>query len=259
MNSFDFLTQDNMKKIFLTLILLQTLSIGSILAQKGFEAGIAVQYSSVWIYNQTDFDKGPELDLKPTYGLSYGANLSYGFAPRHGFRVGYFMSEQGQIYSTDDRFTKFPNQKFLTKLTYTQIPFQYRYTSDLTGRNTAFMICVGPQFGMLKKATATSLSPAIIDTVTNDTSYTIKPSEDVLKNFNSLDISAAVSLGMIARFTEQLHMNATLNIAYSISDIEASATKAPNRVASRNAVVGIQVGFYYLFNGPPMVHKPKLR
>jgi hypothetical protein len=250
-----------MKKIILTIILLQTLSIGAILAQKGFEAGLAVQYNSTWIYNQTDFDKGPELDVKPTYGLSYGANLSYGFAPRHGFRVGYFMSEQGQNYTTDDRFTKFPNQKFETKLTYTQIPFQYRYTSDLTGRNTAFMICVGPQFGMLKKATSSSLlmTTTFKDSVTVDTTYSITPSTDVLKNFNSLDISAAVSLGMIARFTEHLHMNATLNIAYSISDIEASATKAPNRVESHNAVVGLQVGFYYLFNGPPMVHKPKLR
>lgn len=248
-----------MKNTITYLVFLLTIITSTAFAQKGLEAGLAVQYSSTWIYNQTDFDKGPELDVKPTYGLSYGANLSYGFAPRHGIRIGYFMSEQGQNYSTDDRFTKFPNQKYETKLTYTQLPFQYRYTSDLTGRNTAFMVCIGPQFGMLKKATASVLSPAIIDTIANDTSYAIIPIADALKSFNNMDISAAMSLGIIARFTEHIHMNATLNIAYSISDIEASATKLVNREPSQNAVVGLQVGFYYLFNGPPIVHKPKLR
>ncbi len=245
-----------MKSQLFTVILLLTLCSNFLMAQKGFELGLAFQYQSTWIYNQTDFDKGPELDVKPTYGMSYGANLSYGFAPRHGIRVGYFMSEQGQNYTTDDRFTKFPNQKFETKFTYTQIPFQYRYTSDLTGRNTAFMLCVGPQFGMLKKASSTYLN---IDTTFQDTSYSIMSTKDAIKNYNSLDISAALGIGMIARFTEHLHMNAMLNFSYSLSDIEASSTKLISRVPSHNGIIGVQVAFYYLFTKTPLVHKPKLR
>jgi hypothetical protein len=47
-------------------------------------------------------------------------------------------------------------------------------------------------------------------------------------------------------------MNALLNLNYSIQDIESSSFKLPGRDITRNAVVGVEVGFYLLLGGPDL-------
>jgi hypothetical protein len=244
-------------KIFFFCSLL-SFSFISLSAQKGFEFGGAFQYQSTWMINQTDFDKGPELDVKPTYGIAYGANLSFGFSARHGIRTGLFISQQGQKYTTDDRFTAFPQQNFETQITYQQIPFLYRYTSNLTKQNTAFMLYAGPQFGLLQTAQSSHVV-ASTDTVNQFVTYAISPLTDSKSTFNDMDISALMGLGIISRFGKHIHMNATLNFSFSLSDIEASATKQANRSSTNNGVIGLQVGLYYLFKETPVVHKAKMR
>jgi hypothetical protein len=56
-------------------------------------------------------------------------------------------------------------------------------------------------------------------------------------------------------------MNAMLNLNYSLQDIEASSWKSStDRPVTRNAIVGLNVGFYMLLGGPSMAIKlPKDR
>jgi hypothetical protein len=223
-------------------------------AQSGIEIGPSIQYQSTWLTNQDDTDAGGNLDFKNTMNLCIGGNLSYGFAPRHAIRVGIFQSTQGQIYTTDDTFIELPSTQYKTTLEYLNIPIQYRYNSDLKRSNTAFLLTVGPQFGILQKATADSLVRNFIDTTSS-----IKSGLDVLKSYNKNDLSAALGVGMVARFSKHWHMNAMLNFTYSLSDIEISSFKSLGRRPTQNAIVGLNVSFYYLFNGPETATLPKLR
>jgi hypothetical protein len=234
-------------------LIFSTLSLITV-AQSGFEIGPAVQYQSTWLLNQDDTDAGGSLDYKNTFNMALGANLSYGFSARHGIRVGLYSSTQGQNYTTDETFVELPNTKYRTTLEYLNIPVLYRYNSDLKKSNTAFLLTVGPQFGILQSATADSLVRNFADSTAS-----IKSGLDVMKSYNANDLSAALGLGMVARFNKHWHMNAMLNFTYSLSDIELGTAKALNRRPTQNAVVGLNISFYYLFNGPDMTTLPKLR
>jgi hypothetical protein len=241
-----------LQKILLSLIF-STLSF-ILVAQSGFEIGPSVQYQSTWMLNQDDTDAGGVLDYKNTMNLAFGGNLSYGFAPRHAIRIGIFKSVLGQNYTTDDTFIELPNTKYKTTLEYLNIPVLYRYNGDLKKTNTAFLLTIGPQFGILQRATADSLVRNFADSTAS-----IKSGIDVMKSYNANDISAALGIGMVARFNKHWHMNAMLNFTYSISDIEVGTFKALNRRPTQNATAGLNISFYYLFGGPDMVVLPKLR
>lgn len=236
-------------KFILTLLVI---SFSSLLhAQKGFEIGAGFQYQSTWLVNNDDWNEGPSLDVEKTFHTAYGLNLGYGFSGRHGIRVGAFMSEVGQKYIGAIPIIQV-TVKSETTIKYLQIPVLYRYTSDLTSSNTAFLLTVGPQFGLLQEATSTASANLL--GIPGSTGPI-----DLKKSYNDMDISAHLGVGIIARFSPKFHMNAQLNFAYSLQDIENSSTKIPNRAITRNGVVGLGVSFYYLIGGTEMSKIPKMK
>jgi hypothetical protein len=236
-----------MKNVYTLILTLLILSFLTAKAQKGFEFGPTYQVQSTWMLNSDDTDSGQDLDYVKTFATAYGIQMGYGFHARHGLRVGLLMSQQGQEYTTSSEFLELPNTKYFTKTEYIQIPVLYRYNGDLSIANSAFILTLGPQFGMLQSATGTRLNH-------NKVSQTAFLEEGAVKkaDFNSMDISAHLGLGILARFSPKFHMNATLNFDYSINDIEASAFKMPNRAITRNAVVSLNVGFFLLLGGPDL-------
>jgi hypothetical protein len=219
----------------------------NICAQKGFEFGPVFQVQSTWMLNSDDTDKGQDLDFVKTFGSAYGVQMGYGFHARHGLRVGILRSQQGQEYTTSSEFLELPNTKYFTKTEYLQIPVMYRYNGNLSMANSAFILTLGPQFGMLQSAKGTKL---VTDTIANTVS--LSPEFDQKSLFNSMDISAHLGLGILARFSPKFHMNASLNFDYSLQDIEASAFKEVGRSATQNAIISINIGFYVLLGGPDM-------
>jgi hypothetical protein len=234
----------NFKLIGLLIALVWTFNTS---AQKGFEFGPTFQVQSTWMLNSDDTDKGQDLDYVKTFGSAYGVQMGYGFHARHGLRVGVLLSQQGQEYTTSSEFLELPNTKYFTKTEYLQIPVLYRYNGDLTIANSAFILTLGPQFGMLQSAKGTKL---LRDTVATTASLT--PEFDQKSLLNSMDISAHLGLGILARFSPKFHMNASLNFDYSLQDIEAPAFKQAGRSATQNAIVSLNVGFYLLLGGPDM-------
>lgn len=224
--------------------------IGSLYAQKGLEIGPAFQVQSTWMINSYDFDLGAELDFQNTVQMAYGGYLSYGFAPRHAFRTGVMLSQQGQKYTTSADFVELPGMSYQTLTEYMQIPFLYRYNGDLGRGNSAFLLQVGPQFGMLQKAEGTTLIRNLVDSTAS-----ISAVLDQKSWFNAMDISALVGIGLTARFSKSWHMNAMLNMSYSLSGIEQNPDRIAGRGITRNAVVGLNVGVFYLFKGPDTVKK----
>jgi hypothetical protein len=203
-------------------------------------------------------DKGADLDYKNTMQIAYGFTTSYGFSPRHGIRTGIYFSQQGQKYVTSGEFVELPNAQYQTLTEYIQVPLLYRYNGSLSIANSAFLLTVGPQFGFLQSASGTFLqrkdtmaSPKILN-------ESIQPIKDAKSLYNSMDISAHLGVGLTARFSKKWHMNAVLNLNYSLMDVEK--VKMPlTRKPTRNAVVGIGISFYYLIGGPEMAGPPKMR
>ncbi len=240
-------------KTHLTLLFVGFLGILSVQAQKGIEIGPAFQVQSTWMLNDYDFDLGPELDFENTIQFAYGGYLSYGFAPRHGFRTGVLLSQQGQKYVTSGDFIELPSTAYQTLTEYIQIPFLYRYNGDLGKGNSSFLLQVGPQFGMLQRAEGTDLLRNFVDSTAN-----ISAVQDLSGRYNSMDISALLGVGLTARFSKHWHMNAMLNMSYSLSGIEQNPDRITGRGITRNAVVGLNIGVFYLFMGPEFVKKPRL-
>ena len=224
-------------------------------AQQGFEIGPAFQVQNTWMVNSEDFDAGPELDFSRTIRLAYGLNASYGFAPRHGIRAGVFFSQQGQKFVTSEEFTPLPKATSQILSEYIQVPFMYRYNGSLKLANSAFLLTVGPQFGWLQKASRSYLfRDSLLST--NPINEVRTDSDADAKSFlKSMDISALLGVGATMRFSKKLHMNAMLNLSYSISDVISNPV--PGRSSTRNGVAGISVSFYYLFGGPEMAGPPK--
>lgn len=223
-------------------------------AQKGFEFGSSFQFQNTWMYNSEDNSEGAELDFDPTFNIAYGVNLGYGFHSRHGVRVGLFVSQQGQKYVTSEDYLRLPNANYQTETEYFQVPVLYRYNGRLDIANTSFLLTAGPQFGFLQSATSTVLS---IDTI-NSTAL-ISPKLDSKACFKAMDISAHLGLGFLARFTPKFHMNAMLNFNYSLQNIETAPKPSIVREGTRNAVVGINVSFFWLIGGPEMAGPPKMK
>jgi hypothetical protein len=225
-------------------------------AQRGFEFAPFIQGQNTWLLNQADNDAGGELDFKATWNLAYGVMLGYGFHDRHGIRAGVYLSNQGQNYITDDVFERLPTTKYYTQSQYLQIPVLYRYNGRLDLNNSAFILEAGPQFGMLQWAKATEV---LVDN--NYDKAFLLPEYDCTQCYNSMDIQARLGLGILARFSTKLHMNAMLNFNYSLQDIETDAGKrTPDRPVTRNGVVGLNVGLFLLLGGPDMALKlPKDR
>jgi len=233
-----------------TLLFTVLLGLFSAHAQKGLEIGPAFQVQSTWMLNDYDFDLGPELDFENKIQFAYGGYLSFGFAPRHGLRTGVLLSQQGQKYITSGDFVELPSTAYQTLTEYLQVPLLYRYNSNLGKSNSAFLLQVGPQFGLLQRAEGTDLLRNFVDSTAN-----ISAVQDLSGRYNSLDISAQLGLGLTARFSKHWHMNAMLNMSYSLTGIEQNPDRISGRGITRNAVVGLNIGVFYLFMGPETVKK----
>jgi hypothetical protein len=223
-------------------------------SQSGFEFGPVFQYQNTWIINDNDMSTGPKLDYETTLNTAIGGQLGIGFNANHGIRLGFFMSKQGQNYTTSQDFIDLPGAQYYTKFEYYNIPVLYRYVADLSKRNSAFILHLGPQFGLLQKSRSTVLIPK-----TPLNPAFISDEVDSKDFYNSMDIAANFGLGIIVRFSKALHMNTMLNMVYSINDIEKTDKKPADRVSSNNAIIGLQVGLYYLLAGPDYADKAKFR
>jgi len=242
-----------MKQLVVTIALI-LFSIHSF-AQKGFEVGVAGQFQNTWIFNDNDLSTGPKLDYKETFGRAFGLQLGFGFNDRHGIRVGVFQSTQGQNYITSEDFIELPKAKYFVKQSYLNIPVLYRYVADLKKHNSAFVLHIGPQFGLLQKSTSTA-----VQSKSPFTNAMISPEFDSKENYNSMDISAVLGVGTIFRLNKSFHINTMINLAYSVVDIEKADKKFPaERVTSNHGVVGFQLGLYYLIGGPDFVSKDKYK
>jgi hypothetical protein len=211
----------------LLVILFISLLQGAVYAQKGFEAGLHFSPQSPWILNNTDFNKGAELDYKFNTGFAYGAQVSMGFTYRLGIRIEAVVSRQGQKYTTAENFT-IPNFESTVKLDYLLIPVLFRYTGSLERTKTAFQFLAGPQFGILRRARFESNAFKT----------------DVAKTYENNDLSAVLGLGLTREVLNNLFFQASFRLAYSLKNIEIAQ---PNREESRNAVAGIQLGVAYVF------------
>ncbi|MEX1189558.1 MAG: outer membrane beta-barrel protein [Bacteroidia bacterium] len=216
-------------------------------SQKGFEFGPSFQLQNTWLLNKTDNDQGGSLDFQGTYNISYGVQMGYGFHARHGIRVGAFVSQQGQNYITSEEFLRLPSAKYYTKTEYLQIPVLYRYNGRLDIANSSFLLTAGPQFGFLQSARSKVL---FADSLMN--LVEVSPELNSMNAFQSMDVSAHLGLGILARFSPKFHMNATLNINYSLQGIEKENFDLILRKGTRNAIVGVNIGFYILLGGPEM-------
>lgn len=243
-----------MKTYFALLTIFILFFFTSAKSQSGFEFGPAFQYQNTWIINDNDLSTGPRLDYETTLNTAIGGQLGFGFNARHGIRVGFFMSNQGQNYITSEDFIDLPKAQYYTRFEYYNIPVLYRYVADLSKRNSAFILHAGPQFGLLQKSTSTVLVPR-----TPLNPAFISGEVDSKDLYNSMDIAANLGVGMIIRFSKALHMNAMLNMVYSINDIERADKKPADRVSSNNAIAGLQVGLYYLLGGPDYANKDKFK
>lgn len=103
---------------------------------------------------------------------------------------------------------------------------------------------------MLQSARSTSL----ISDKDNQTAQ-LSPEFDSQNFFNDLNISAHLGIGLVARFSKHIHMNVALNLNYSLTNVEASATKPVDRPITRNAMGGIQISLFYLMGGNDMALK----
>lgn len=213
-----------------------------VIVQRGLEVGPWVQYQSTWILNKNDMDAGGQMDYKETSNSAYGVEVSYGITKKHGIRSGIIRSVQGQLFTTAEDFLALPNFTYETILEYFQIPLQYRYSSNLSKKKSAFTFNFGPQFGLLKRARIDSL---IINQLTSN--VTVKENLDALQLFSETDIGISLGIGCARRLGKRIILKTGLNLSYSLQDIEVAKFKPANRGSSQNAVAGVHFGLFYLF------------
>jgi hypothetical protein len=229
--------QMKIRAVILLLLLNQLL-----MGQKGLELGPWVQYQSVWILNKTDMDAGPQMDYKNSFNTAYGIQASYGFTKRHGIRSGLIRSVQGQLFTTAEDFLALPGITYKTVLDYFQIPFQYRYSGDLSKSKSVFTFTLGPQLGILLKASVDSL---VQNQINN--SAQIQEGINGSQLYTKTDLGVLAGIGFARRFGGRITFKTGLNISYSINDIEVAKFKPLNRGESQNATVGVHFGLFYLF------------
>jgi hypothetical protein len=228
-----------MKKL---LLLASTFAVSaSLFAQKGFEIGVQAQPQNTWIFNSDDFAAGPDLNFETTFKFAYGLNLGYNFTDQIGVRTGVLMSRQGQHYITDET----TPQEFQTNFRYLKIPVLLKYNGSLE-HSVPFLLEVGPQFGLLQKATRT---------LPTNTSFTGKQVNDVAGLYKGSDIAIVLGIGTQIPIATAVNANVGLRFDYSLTDIEDETYKnteflvenaGVGRKSANNLTAGLKIGINYV-------------
>jgi hypothetical protein len=248
---------DQMKKT--TILLAITLLISSVgYAQRGFNIGLIIAPSTVFIVNQNNYetlDRVPvisrsELDYKAKWGYTAGLVLGFNFNKHLGVQTGVRYVRTGQNY--DDTFNPgapWPTPYHVVRkvdLRYVRLPIALRYKFNFKNPDFKMYTSIGAYFGWLVSA---SESVTLNDTVRTD----LTPPKS---KFNKLDVGVSVGVGGEYFATKNIYLSLGLAIDYGFTDMNGSAIKdlewfSKNDVGykkSNNFNAGLSVGIHYILN-----------
>ena len=238
-------------KSFLTL-LLATLLIPTIHAQKGLVVGANYMPLNTNIINQDTWGNGHEYDYLPTYSSSFGIDVGYNFSDNIGVSTGYWFTDLGQDYEDSYNGSDWERR---VKLKYTMIPIMAKFNGSKSKVN--FLGGAGILIANLQEANQEWLrdGETFMQTITNpNTGETFDlGTSDVTERFASSDIFINLEVGARFLFGEKLFLDASLNFGYGLSDINAEDWQIPNNDGnydpSHNAFAGLKIGLAYILLG----------
>ncbi len=195
-----------MKKLLFILILMIVISTKFSFAQKGFHAGLGMNYNTVWIINQNSYGLD-EYDYALDMGSALRFDVGYNFTDHLGLQTGFTSFKSGQKY--DESHGADLHREI--KMHYTGVPFQFVFVG---GKSTVkFYAAAGPQFSFLGSA---SLNGNYYGA---GNSATIEAKERFEKSNTGLNFG----LGANISITEFLYINAGMSFLYGFSDINAES------------------------------------
>ncbi len=177
-------------------LLLLTLSLAlsvSMFAQAGIHLELHGGPQSTWIMNKSDFDAGPILDYKSTWGYYIGAHGGINFSDNVGIVAGIDFSQQGQDYVGDGSGLGYDTRS--KKLSYMKIPILFKYNTD-PYQSMSFLFKLGPQFGFLTSATGE---------FTNDIG-TFQVGPDILGEDDDKSLYGGMDLGIVMFLGSQYNL-----------------------------------------------------
>ncbi|MFN0275334.1 MAG: porin family protein [Chitinophagales bacterium] len=256
-----------MKQLFFLLI--STLSLISVFAQKGFHAGVNVGVNSTWIFNQNNYGYS-EMDYELKFGANPGLAAGYNFTNNYGVELGLCYAMLGQNYF--DRIRDFGPIDPVTgkpdkvetfryiKLNYLQVPILFRYQTTKEKKDKIeFHAMLGPSVGVLLSAdqyyeadidgngSVEELDPNFVPQTAIE-EFALTTEDEVSKDyFSSLDVGIQLDLGVDIYVSEMMYVTPALKLYGAFTDLNSEATRiSEGYSASRNGFVGISVGIHYI-------------
>lgn len=219
----------NLKHIFFPFLII-FLSAGSLIAQKGFNAGINVGYNASAVFDRVKFGD-VAYNIKPKTGPAFGIGMGYNFTDMLGIEVEANYLYMGGKYSIPVDNIHY-NKSF--DLTYFQVPVMFKFTGgDYLSR---FSSMVGPAWGWLNSAKMTS-----------DSGYT----GDAKSMFKVPDMGLLVCAGGDVTLSGSIYMNIALRFYYGFNSINndphAISYDKDETEKLGNAYIGLNLGFHNMF------------
>lgn len=246
-----------MKKNY-TLLLAFMLLMTTSFAQKGLNLGLNGQYTGITIVNQNSWGIGEEYDYAFTTGSSFGFDVGYNFTDEIGIYSGFGMMTLGQDYL--DTYKHGENEvasewERNVRLKYNVLPIMFKFTGSETRVN--FIGGFGVMFAFLKEAEQTWTQDGSDYTEVFINEFTDKPfnmgAADVTDRFETMDIMVNLELGARIFIIDDLYVDATVNLAYGLKDINGADWQMEDTDghynASHNAFGGVKVGVGYVLFG----------
>jgi len=243
-----------MKK-FYTLLFAMALLIPTSYAQKGLSLGLNGEGLSPSIINQNTWGNGREYDYELTFSSSLGLDVGYNFNDKIGAYSGFSLITLGQKYTDtyqaagSDKDSDWTRQ---IKFKYRMIPLMFKFSSS--ERIVNFIGGMGVSFAFMSSAEQTwtqdgnAFNEQLTNPITNK-EFDLGAS-DVTNRYNKSDIFVNLELGARIMFSDNIYMDAVLDMGYGLKDINAADWQIPNSDgeynASHNAYGGIKIGIAYL-------------
>jgi outer membrane protein with beta-barrel domain len=238
----------NMKKMVL-ILLVSIIIVPVSFAQKGAFVGVNGSLLSTNIINQNIWGSsgGFEYDYKITLKGSFGLDVGYNFSEKMGIYTGFWIMNMGQNYTGSQKGIEWERE---LKFKYNAIPVMFRYYR--TSSKIRLIGGVGFVFAMLNEGSQTwtcdgNKYSEIGKTIDNNKDFDLGD-EDVTDRFKN-DIILNLELGGRKEITENIYLDATLNLGIGLLDIndEDYRFKDPegNYEASHNFYGGLKVGIAY--------------
>lgn len=239
-----------MKSLFTLFVI--ALCVPVLNAQKGLHLGANYMAVSSSIVNQNSWAIGHEYDYEFSFRNSFGIDVAYHFSDQIGIYSGYWFTELGQDYSDSYGGSDWTRELHLK---YNFIPVMVKFTG--TKAKVNFLGGAGILIGTLNDGSQEWLQDGQpYDDIINNpiTGDPFQPgAEDVTERFNKSEIMLNFDLGGRIGISDHLYLDATLNMAYGLTDINADdfQTSDPggSYEPSHNAYGGIKLGLAYVLSG----------